>query len=215
MEKFEKRDKLFHQYISLANKIAYKKGKSLPKCVQLDELKSAAYLGLLDAASRYDEAKHNFFPVYARIRILGEINDYLRKCYWGTRGRYFYGWSLDVRVASRSNLKSMSLNEGLMEKKKPDQMEVEDFFNSVVKPLPKLARAILRFYYVNDLTMKEISGIIGMCESRISQIIAHYKKKLQKIWSKKENELFCLLSQNNSLSKNEFRLTFPFKKNGD
>jgi DNA-directed RNA polymerase specialized sigma subunit len=97
----ENRDELFNQYIPLANKLACKKHKEMPKCVQLDELKSAAYFGLLDAATKYNQDKHSQFPMYARIRILGEINDYLRRCTWGGRNHQFYGWSLDVPVCGR------------------------------------------------------------------------------------------------------------------
>src|SRR6185437_3356727 len=69
----ELRDKLFHQYLPLANKIACKRHKTMPRCVQIDELKSAAYQGLLDSATKYDEKKDLQFPMYARMRILGEI----------------------------------------------------------------------------------------------------------------------------------------------
>lgn len=186
----EKRDELFNQYLPLANKIACKKQRDMPKCVQLEELKSAAYFGLLDAATKYNPAKHDQFPVYARIRILGEINDYLRRCTWGGRNRQFYGWSLDVPVYGCRSRRPVPLDEGLTNLPEVANTEAEEFFMDLTKSLPQKVRNILRYYYLDNLTMKEISLIEGLCESRVSQLMSHYKKVLQKIWAGKECDLW-------------------------
>jgi RNA polymerase sigma factor (sigma-70 family) len=200
----KQRDRLFNQYLPLANKIACKKQRNMPKCVQLEELKSAAYFGLLDAATKYDPEKHDQFPVYARIRILGEINDYLRRCTWGGRNRQFYGWSLDVPVYGCRSRRPVPLDEGLCEQQKMAASEAEEFFVDLTKSLPQKVRNILRYYYLDGLTMKEISLIEGLCESRVSQLMSHYKKVLQKIWAGKEDELFSALQPRNQGEK--FRL---------
>jgi RNA polymerase sigma factor (sigma-70 family) len=200
----EKRDELFEQYIPLANKIACKKHKNMPKCVQLDELKSAAYFGLLDAATKYNPAKHDQFPVYARIRILGEINDYLRRCTWGGRNHPFYGWSLDVPVYGCNSRRPRSLEDCLADSPEAATNEAEEFFLDLTKSLPQNVRNILRYYYLDNLTMKEISLIEGLCESRVSQLMSHYKQVLQKIWSGKEVELWESARSTNTNEK--FRL---------
>lgn len=200
----ERRDELFNLYIPLANKIACKKHKDMPKCVQLDELKSAAYFGLLDAATKYNPEKHDQFPVYARIRILGEINDYLRRCTWGGRNHQFYGWSLDVPVYGCRSRRPLPLDEGLTDSFEAATSEAEEFFLDLTKSLPQNVRNILRYYYLDNLTMKEISLIEGLCESRVSQLMSHYKKVLQKIWSGKEDELWE--SARPTITKEKFRL---------
>src|ERR1022692_3707077 len=125
-----KRDELFNKYIPLANKIANNEKKDVPKCVQLEELVSAAYCGLLDAATKYDKEKNDQFPLYGKIRILGEINDYLRKCTWAGRGKKFYGWSLDVPVyGSRST--HLPLQEGLANEYNLTTYECEEFFTNL------------------------------------------------------------------------------------
>ena len=65
-------------YMPLADNLAKKKSQSVPKSISLDELKSAAYMGLVDAASKFDDKKGVPFSCYARIRISGEMKDYLR-----------------------------------------------------------------------------------------------------------------------------------------
>lgn len=201
----EQRNKLFDQYLPLAQKIACKKHRDMPKCVQLEELKSAAMCGLLDAATKYQPDKHDQFPVYARIRILGEINDHLRRCTWGGRNRQFYGWSLDVPVSgSRGSRRPVPLDEGLTDVPEVAENEAEEFFMDLTKSLPQKVRNILRYYYLDGLTMKEISLIENLCESRVSQLMSHYKKVLQKIWAGKETDLWDAARP--SFTKEKFRL---------
>lgn len=59
--------------------------KKTPRSVNYDELKSAAYMGLVKAASKYDG--ENDFAPYAFCRMSGEIKDYLRSLAWGGRAK--------------------------------------------------------------------------------------------------------------------------------
>jgi DNA-directed RNA polymerase specialized sigma subunit len=47
-------EKLVVDYIPLASKLAWQKSMTTPQSVTFDELKSAAYMGLVDAASKFD-----------------------------------------------------------------------------------------------------------------------------------------------------------------
>ncbi len=67
-------------HISFAEKIANNWFKKTPPQVQFDELKSAAYMGLCDAATRHDFKRD--FKAFAAFRIVGEIKDYLRSLRW-------------------------------------------------------------------------------------------------------------------------------------
>src|SRR5262252_4232622 len=62
-------NQLIEKQISLADQIASNKKKNLPRSIQLDELKSAAYLGLVDAAHKYNVERCDTFECYACIRI--------------------------------------------------------------------------------------------------------------------------------------------------
>lgn len=56
----------------------------------------------------------------------------------------------------------------------PDQLasrsEMRQKLNSAMKALPERYRQVVKLYYTGDLTMKEIGGILGVNESRVSQI---------------------------------------------
>jgi DNA-directed RNA polymerase specialized sigma subunit len=72
--------KLVLEHIAFAEKIATSWYKKTPPQVRLDELKSAAYMGLCDAATRHDWNRD--FKAFAAFRIIGEIKDYLRSLRW-------------------------------------------------------------------------------------------------------------------------------------
>ena len=57
---------------------------------------------------------------------------------------------------------------------RPDQVfarsEMRERLGSAVKTLPERYQQVVTLYYDRDLTMKEIGGILGVNESRVSQI---------------------------------------------
>lgn len=81
----QERNKLITDNLELAKKIAkkafYKKSCYFP----LDILESHDYLGLIDAASKFDSSRDIVFSTYAYWRIHGAITDGLREEGWITR----------------------------------------------------------------------------------------------------------------------------------
>src|SRR5690242_12472854 len=75
----EERNNLILNHISFADNMAVNQFKGDSQ-TSLDELKSAAYMGLVDAASKYDGRIP--FPAYASFRIFGEIREYMRSVRW-------------------------------------------------------------------------------------------------------------------------------------
>ena len=49
---------------------------------------------------------------------------------------------------------------------------------SAMKTLPERYKKVVVLYYTNEMTMKEIGGILGINESRVSQI---HKSALEKM----------------------------------
>ena len=66
----------------------------------------------------------------------------------------------------------------------PDQVfarsELRDKLQSALKTLPERYQQVVRLYYERDMTMKEIGGVLGVNESRVSQI---HKSALEKMQS--------------------------------
>jgi DNA-directed RNA polymerase specialized sigma subunit len=147
----EERNKLIVNYIPLANKIAYQKNKTTPKNIDFEELKSVAYLGLIDAANKFNLEHSCSFATYARFRIIGSIKDYLRK----------------------SKLKLYKLQDNYFFCCDYDNL---DLFSHVLSFLDCTGQNIIKMYYIDNKSMKQIADSFGVTESRISQLINKYKK---------------------------------------
>lgn len=75
-------DSLARQYTPLVKRIAHHMIARLPASVQIDDLIQAGMMGLLDAASRYDETQGIQFETFAAQRIRGAMLDELRESDW-------------------------------------------------------------------------------------------------------------------------------------
>lgn len=151
-------EKLILENISFAEKLAKFQFKKTPPQVQYDELKSAAYMGLVDAANRYDGRGN--FKSFASFRILGEIKDYLRSLKWDKNTNILTSLSVDVE----------------------EEADV-DSFDEVLGDLVKnvFIKKIFKMYFGENLTMTAIAKKLNLSSARISQIIKESLKQLRKI----------------------------------
>jgi RNA polymerase sigma factor (sigma-70 family) len=168
----EERNELIENYLPLAESLAWKKNRVTPNSITIDELKSAAYMGLMLAADRFDTEKGAFGP-YAAIRIIGEMKDYLRKC-----GR-FPSTSLDTAV-EEDDFELSSVLES------PKENNPEEFFEEATKCLNDLGKKVVISYYKDNQSLKEIGLRINVSESRVSQIIKGCRTTLRNSWNELE-----------------------------
>ena len=82
---------LVDAHLSFVRIIASKIHRTLPPGVDLESLIHSGIIGLLEAASNYDETRGVAFPTYARYRIHGEIMEYLRTLDWVSRSVRAWG----------------------------------------------------------------------------------------------------------------------------
>jgi len=156
-------NKLIEENLLLAKKIAFDKKKSLPNFVDLDDLQSAAYLGLVEAANRFDETRGIAFSTFAYPRIFGSVLDFLRQ-----------NFKFD-----KSNLDGEDVN---FEFEAPAKEDESELFDHIFKDFDKYDQDILRSYFVIGTSMKEIGNRYGVSESRISQLISRNKKRVKDKW---------------------------------
>lgn len=210
MRSIGERDALVLEHLSLAENLASKRYITVNKAVQLGDLLSAAYTGLLDAASRFDLSKsHKLskspFKTYARRRISGEINDYLRSCSWGTRNNPQYMQSIDSyygrgdsdRVDS-SGGDFVSVANFIPSKNTSvvDDLNRREVFNKLIRSLPRREKEVFKLRYLEDLTMKEVADRVGVSESRVSQIISQSTEYLCHVWGDRSCELWEEITSN-------------------
>jgi RNA polymerase sigma factor (sigma-70 family) len=140
-------------HMSFAEKIAKSQFRKTPPQVQLDELISAAYMGLVDASKRYD-GKSNF-EIFARWRIIGEIKDYLRSLKWDR---------------NTNKLSSIPENYDFVAEKEPESFDdvLDDFAKNRIS---LVAKNIIRMYYGQCLPISQIATKTNLSSARISQLI--------------------------------------------
>lgn len=232
------RNRIVERYAYLINKVAYKMIARLPANVEMDDLRSAGVIGLIDAAEKYDPEKSSNFKSYAEIRIRGAMVDELRSLDWVPRSVRQKGTSIDnVQRALTSCLgrpatyaevaeeMGLSLPEFQLMLRKAQALSVisyedlggaseerRNFLDCVADPsaadpeqssqesnerrlmlkaiqkLTERQRVVLSLYYFEDLNLKEIGGILGVTESRISQIHSKAVSLLRPILSEMLND---------------------------
>lgn len=78
-EQINTRNKLVEEYADFAELVVVRIARSMRlPLTSKDEFLSAAFLGLLEAASRYDPSRCREFKAFAYIRMRGAIIDYIR-----------------------------------------------------------------------------------------------------------------------------------------
>jgi RNA polymerase sigma factor (sigma-70 family) len=148
---------LAEQYMPLANSMACRMSKRLPFDVTLDDLKSAAFYALAEAASRYDPSFGVSFPSYARARISGEMFDCLRRS--------------SPRMPEFEDCES---------RHEQSRVETDDFFDFLCSELGEEDGKSLRMYYVDGRSLGEVGRARGVSESRACQIIKECHSKIRR-----------------------------------
>jgi len=171
-------EELVLKYIPLANKLAFDKKKTLPKHVDVEELQSAAYLGLTEAANRFDENRGISFSTFAYPRIMGAIVDQLRQQSWGKRTDPKTAYSLDP-----SSEDDVTFKDSIIAK---NENNSDEMLEVVSQDLDGQAEEVMRYYFVDECSMKEVGERFGVSESRISQLITKYKSRIKERWSESD-----------------------------
>ena len=110
------RERMVVAHMSLVNYLVERMLSQVPSFVTRDDLRSAAMVGLIDAASRFDPKRGVLFKTFAERRIRGAIYDEVRRMDWFSR-------------SLREKQSSMTRAISLLEKKllrKPEEQEIAD-----------------------------------------------------------------------------------------
>jgi RNA polymerase sigma factor for flagellar operon FliA len=111
----------------------------------------------------------------------------------------YHEWLVDVRgvnlgrLESASNdddgrdlLKYISDGEELWPSRLLERSELESLLGEAISKMPQVERTVLSLYFHEELTLREISGILHLHESRISQLksqaILRLRSYIEKRW---------------------------------
>lgn len=79
------KSKIIQEHLYLVDILVGRMVTQVPSFMNRDDMKSAAMMGLLDAANKFDPSKNILFKTFAEYRIRGSILDEMRKLDWFSR----------------------------------------------------------------------------------------------------------------------------------
>jgi len=177
------KEKLILKYAGLIKPVigrmtAYKHARA-----DYEDMASAGMFGLIDAIDKFDYEKGIKFETYASIRIKGSVLDSLRRLDWVPRTLRQKKEPVMALVSyddpNIQGEESLLPDESVTPEDAVEQKETNEILASAVSHLNERERRVIGLYYYEDMTLKEISGLMGVSESRISQIHTKAVKKLR------------------------------------
>lgn len=216
------RNQLVEAYLPLVDYLSERIAERLPRCVGLDEVRSAGVLGLLDAVRGFDLSRGIKFETYCSLRVRGSILDELRARDWAPRlvrnraQKYAVAvqnlqaklsrkptpseimqelkltsaeferlqndlarlaiYSLSQTDDSNGDSDGPARSQFLVDERNTDpseELQKQEATAFVLAELEQRERAVLKLYYFQGLTMKEIGARLQLSESRVCQIHGH------------------------------------------
>lgn len=149
------RNRLVLEHLPLVLATAKRVRRKLPRA-ERDDLVNEGVLGLLACIERYDP-KHNVsFKTYAEHRVRGAMLDSLKL----RQSKYASIAVVPDRVVERSEWPDAIC----------EQRECERQVQQAAAQLPERLQTIVRLYYVGEMTEREVGGLFGVGQVRISQL---------------------------------------------
>lgn len=170
---------LVAEYLPLAKRfasIAHAKKQGMNR----DDLFDAAVDGLISASRRYDPATGNKFATYAAYRVKGSIQDFIRD---------LLGFRLKIPAPKIISVESLldwfdldetsdDLFADLNTVDPLDTLCEDEGVKGILRHLAPRYRALALMCF-HGLTLRECGAMLGLAESRISQIIIMLQKNLR------------------------------------
>ena len=149
----------------------------------LDEVRRLSFLPRSAVAfnKEHNETVHTLAAELGRTPTQAEIADHMGKDiedFHKERGKAkrFETYSMEVVTEE-----VMSIADD--ETQQPDviveEAEFMDAVTDAISDLPEREQLVMQLYYVEELNLKEIGEVLGVSESRISQILSAVVKKLR------------------------------------
>jgi RNA polymerase sigma factor for flagellar operon FliA len=172
---------LIERFAPLAARIAHGMNVPVGAVAGVDDLESAALIGLIDAVDRFEPARGVPFEGYASLRIRGAVLDEVRRvddlgradrrreraaAAQGETGVYHRTVSLDELI-------ERGYHGGAEQDEVAERYEAEDLrmrVRSAMTCLPPRQREVLERYYGQSLTLREAGVRMGISEARACQL---------------------------------------------
>lgn len=173
-------NELIVNHIGFSEKIARLNCKRFPR-LTYDELKSAAYMGLVIAANNYKEERKTKFTTFAHFKINKAILNYVRENFPSKKKNIFI--SLNYCIENHCFDKAII--------QKPEKIGIQE---CLMQGLNEREGNIFIEYYVNCKRNCEIAMEAKLDKSRITQVLTSLNKKIITNWGHRKFELYQMIN---------------------
>ncbi len=200
------RDRLISNYKPFLKGIVSSVYSKLPREVDIMDIESYAYVGLIDAINKFNPKRNIKFETYASYRIKGAIVDGMRKQDWLSRTLRTQNNAIEEEESGKEKFSMFSIDDpNFYDKKREenadsagnifdlyasktsdfvDKVENKMLLKEILKNLSPQGKKIVYQYYFKGKNFKEIGKLLGITESRVSQInksiILSLRKEMKK-----------------------------------
>jgi RNA polymerase sigma factor FliA len=153
------RERLVVAYSPMVKFVAGRLGAGLPSHVEDADLISYGLVGLIGAIERFEPERGIKFETFAMTRIRGSIYalDEL--------------WTVSDSSGDQVSLLDTIADEGAADPQEAlASNEVKDRLTEAIGSLPEREQLVVALYYYENLTLREIGEVLGVTESRVSQL---------------------------------------------
>ena len=146
--------------------------------VEYDDLVSAGYVGLLEADKNFDPKRGVKFWTYADHLVNGRMMDVVRSALGRTEG--------NIRRHINDEDANIEGESGKLEDAINEKIFINNVWENTKYKLSDYEYILMRLRYKEGLPLEKIGEIIGVNESRASQMFSDMEKKLIKYFSQKK-----------------------------
>ncbi|OGC12795.1 hypothetical protein A3J90_04620 [candidate division WOR-1 bacterium RIFOXYC2_FULL_37_10] len=136
---------------------------------EAEDLAQEAKIAFIDALKTWDPRRGELWP-YVSIRLKGSMQDYLRKKKMDQVSG-MYEW-----INSAAHIYLAFNREAIVHDQVDDVLHVD----GALQELSEKEQQVVKMYYNEDLTFKEIGDKIGLSESQVSRICNEATRKVKK-----------------------------------
>ena len=208
------REKLILEYVPLVKVVAGRLSMYLGYSVDYEDLCSYGVFGLIDAIDKFDKEKDVKFETYASLRIRGAILDQIRMrelenelgrpatedeiakrvgisedelVDWQTQCKVSNVVSLNEYLETGADISNESAGASRHFDSPENAFLKDELKGKLVDALEVLTekeKSVVVLYYYEELTLKEISNVLEVSESRVSQLHTKALNKMKGILGK-------------------------------
>jgi RNA polymerase sigma factor (sigma-70 family) len=157
--------------LGLVDRIAKRVKKNLPPCFDLEDLRQAGSVGLLDAANKFRADFGVPFHQFAKRRVQGEIVESVRRRRW----RDSTHAPLTPRVLEMGAGRAPETLTAEVERREKARLVAEA--QAAVSPR---ARKVIEIYFRRDGKLAGIAAEFGVKQSRASQLLHIAQREMKR-----------------------------------